>query len=128
MKRALLLLVVLAGCAYLATRWPLVDHAEAVREYRAGEETALQAAKAVVERLPGFRLVGAGSGAGGRALQAVYTTLPGLEHEVTVRIRRAGNATRVSATSKSRSGPIDFGQNARILEKLFAALDRELAS
>jgi hypothetical protein len=30
--------------------------------------------------------------------------------------------------SKSRSGPIDLGQNARILEKLFAALDRELGS
>jgi uncharacterized protein (DUF1499 family) len=34
----------------------------------------------------------------------------------------------VSIKSKSRAGPIDLGQNARIIEQLLAALDRELAS
>jgi hypothetical protein len=128
LKRLVLLLAVLAAGAYLATRWPRVNEATAARDYRAPEERVAVAAKAVVERLSGFRFVGSGSGAGGRALQAVYKTLPGLEHDVTLRIRREGGATRVSVKSKSRSGPIDLGQNARILEQLLAALDRELGS
>jgi hypothetical protein len=128
MRRIVLLLLVLAGAAYLGTRWPLVNQAEGARNYRAPEERVAAAAQAAVERLPGWRFVGAGSGAGGRALQAVYKTLPGLEHDVTLRIRREGAATRVSIKSKSRAGPIDFGQNARIIEQLLAALDRELAS
>ena len=135
MKRVLLLAGLLAG-AFLLTRWPLVAEVETgkspgypdlvPRQYRAAEERVAQAAQAVVQREPRWRFVGSGSGAGGRALQAVYTTLPGLEHDVTVRIRREGGQTRVVVKSKSRVGPIDLGQNARIVRELFAALEREL--
>jgi hypothetical protein len=126
MKRIVVLVLLLGAGAFLATRWPLVNEFETARQYRAPEERAARAAQAVVERLPGWRFVGSGSGAGGRALQAVYKTMPGLEHDVTLRIRREGASTRVSVKSKSRSGPIDLGQNARIVDELLAALEREL--
>jgi uncharacterized protein (DUF1499 family) len=136
-KRLLLLALALGACLFLATRWPLVNEVETgrapgypglkAREYRAGEEQVAQAVKAAIERLPRWRFVGAGSGPPGHAEQAVYATpLPGLAHDVTVKIKRAGALTRVDVKSKSRQGPIDFGQNARVIEALFEALDREL--
>jgi uncharacterized protein (DUF1499 family) len=136
-KRLLLLATALGACIFLATRWPLVDQVETgrspgypalkAREYRAGEEQVAKAVKAAIGRLPRWRFVGAGSGPGGHALQAVYETpIPGLAHDVTVKVKRAGALTRVDVKSKSRKGPVDFGQNARVIEALFEALDREL--
>lgn len=137
MKERIVLLALLLGAAvFLATRWPLTNEVETgrtpgypeltAREYRAGEEQVAKAVKAAVERLPRWRFVGAGSGVGGHAVQAVYKTYLGLEHDVSVRIKRDGPLTRVSLKSKSRTGPVDFGHNARIIEELLAAIDQEL--
>lgn len=136
MKRIALLALVLGAGVFLATRWPLVNEVETgrtpgypelkAREYRAGEEQVAKAVKAAVERLPRWRFVGAGSGVGGHALQAVYKTQLGLEHDVTVRVKREGALTRVGVKSKSRTGPIDLGHNARIIQELLAAIDQEL--
>src|SRR5712691_12425674 len=115
MKRLVLLLLVLAAAAFLATRWPLTNEAVAQRAFGASEEQVARAAKSAVERLPRWRFVGAGSGAAGHALQAVYKTQLGLEHDVAVKIKREGSSTRVSVKSKSRTGPIDFGHNARVI-------------
>jgi uncharacterized protein (DUF1499 family) len=46
--------------------------------------------------------------------------------DVNVRIRREGAKTKVSVRSKSRMGTMDFGQNARNVRELLAALDREM--
>jgi len=43
-----------------------------------------------------------------------------------VRIRREGGKTLVSVRSRSRWGPSDFGQNARNVRELLAALDGAL--
>lgn len=137
MSRIVLLALVLGAAAFLAMRWPLINEVETgrtpgypeltPREYRAGEQQVAKAVKAAVEQLPRWRFVGAGSGPSGHALQAVYRTQLRLEHDVTVRIKRDGASTRVSAKSKSRTGPVDFGHNARVIKELLAAVDRELA-
>jgi uncharacterized protein (DUF1499 family) len=86
------------------------------------------AARAALERLPRFSFVGAGSGPGGSSLQAVAATkLLKFKDDVTIRIRRQGGATRVSVKSRSRTGKLDFGQNARNVREFLAALDQELA-
>lgn len=135
-KRIALLALLLGASAFLATRWPLINEVEtgrtpgypelAAREYRAGEQQVAKAVKAAALRLPRWRFVGAGSGPSGHALQAVYRTQLGLEHDVTVRIKGDGALTRVSVKSKSRTGPVDFGHNARVIKELLAAVDREL--
>jgi uncharacterized protein (DUF1499 family) len=137
MARKALLALLLAGAAFLALRWPLLNVVETgktpaypdlqPREYRASEEQVEKALRAAVDGLPGWRYVGSGSGPGGRALQALYTLPVGLEHDVDVRIRRDGGVTRVSVRSRSRVGPIDLGQNARNIRSLLSALDTRLA-
>jgi hypothetical protein len=127
MKRLVLLLLLVAAAAFLATRWPRVNEAVAQRSYGASEEQVARAAKAAIERSPRWRFVGAGSGAAGHAVQAVYKTQLGLEHDVSLKIKREGAQTRLSVKSKSRTGPIDFGHNARVISLLLAAIERELA-
>src|SRR5262245_10925580 len=129
MARKVLLALLLGGAAFLGLRWPLLNDVETgktpaypalqPREYRAGEEQVEKALRAALDGLPGWRYVGSGSGPGGRALQALYTLPIGLEHDVNVRIRREGGVSRVSVRSRSRTGPIDLGQNARNIESLF---------
>jgi uncharacterized protein (DUF1499 family) len=136
-RRTIVLVLVAGTLAFLALRWPLLNDVETgrtpaypdlqVREYRAGEEQVEKALKAVLESLPGWRYVGSGSGAGGHAMQAVHTTPIGLEHDVRVRIKRDGGVTRVSVRSRSKTGPIDLGQNARNIRHLLSALDTRLA-
>lgn len=136
MRRIVLVALALGAGVFLATRWPLINEVETgrtpgypelkAREYRAGEEQVAKAVKAAVERLPRWRFVGAGSGVGGHAVQAVYKTYLGLEHDVTARIKRDGALTRVSVKSKSRTGPVDLGHNARVINELLAAIDQEL--
>ena len=136
MKRIVFLALVL-GAGFLVMRWPLVNDVETgrtpgypdlkPREYRASEEQVAKAVKAAIERLPRWQHVGSGSGPAGHAVQALYRTpFLGLEHDVTVKIKRDGAVTRVSVRSKSRSGRIDLGQNARVIGELLAALPREL--
>ncbi len=137
MGRKVLLASLLAGAAFLALRWPLLNDVETgkapaypelqPRDYRAGAEQVEKELRAVLDGLPGWRYVGSGSGPGGRALQALYTLPIGLEHDVSVRIRRDGGVTRVSVRSRSRTGPIDLGQNARNIRSLLGALDTRLA-
>jgi uncharacterized protein (DUF1499 family) len=43
-----------------------------------------------------------------------------------VRIRRQSGRTRLNVRSRSRLGPLDFGQNARNIRELFALLDQEV--
>jgi uncharacterized protein (DUF1499 family) len=139
-KRALLALLLLAlagAAAFMVTRWPWVNQVETgatpeypdlqPRAYSQSEETVAKAARAALERLPRFSFVGAGSGPGGSSLQAVATTkVMKFKDDVTVRIKRERGATRVSVKSKSRTGKIDFGQNARNVREFLAALDQEL--
>ena len=135
MRRWIVLALLAAGAAFLAMRWPLVNDVETgkspgypdltVREYRASEDQAAKAVKAAVERLPRWQFVGAGSGPAGHAVQAVYkTSVLGLEYDVSVRVKRDGASTRVSVRSKSRKGPVDFGQNARVIRELLSELER----
>jgi uncharacterized protein (DUF1499 family) len=138
MKRVLLLVLAAAAAAALLA-WPRISAVETGRSpeypdlqprvYAAGEQEVAKAVKAALARLPRFEFVGAGTGRGGSEVQAVATTpvLP-LKHDVNVRIRREGGKTRVSVKSKSREGPIDFGQNARNVREFLAALDQEMGS
>lgn len=134
----LLGLALLGGAAAAALAWPRINDVETgktaaypdlrVREYRASERQVLQAVKDLVSRLPRWSFVGAGSGAGGSEVQAVHVTrIFRFADDVTVRIRGQGDQTRVSVRSRSRLGKWDFGQNARNIRELLAALDRELA-
>jgi uncharacterized protein (DUF1499 family) len=137
MKR-LLLLVLAAGAVAALLAWPRINEVETgrtpeypdlqPREYAAGEQEVAKAVKAATGRLARFEFVGAGAGRGGSEVQLVATTpvLP-FKNDVNVRIRREGGKTRVTVKSKSREGPIDFGQNARNVREVLAALDQEMA-
>lgn len=127
-----------AGAVAAALAWPRINDVETgktaaypelrVRSYAATESDVAAAVKNVVGRLPGWTLVGSGSGPGGSAVQAVHATrVFRFKDDVTVRIRRETGLTRVSVRSRSRVGKWDFGQNARNIRELLAALDGELA-
>ena len=129
-------LVGLAAAALGAVlAWPRINDVETgktpeypdlpPKEYGASVEKVTKAVKAAVSSLPRWRLVGEGKGAAGAEIQVVCTSLLWLEHDVTIRVRRENGRTRVSVSSKSRTGAWDFGQNARNIRELLRALDRE---
>jgi uncharacterized protein (DUF1499 family) len=137
MLKKLLVLVVLAGAGVAVTAWPRINSVETgrtpeypdlqPREYRQSEKAVAEAARSVVEGLPRWRLVGSGRGPGGTAIHALATTLVlRFQDDVTIRIRRKAGKTQLSVRSSSRAGKWDFGQNARNIRKLLAALDARL--
>ena len=75
-----------------------------------------------------WRVVGAASGAKGTDIQAEHAIpLVGLKEDVTVQVRRQSGRTEVRVLSRSPSVPWDFGQNARNVRELLAAVDDEMA-
>lgn len=135
--RTILLLALVALAVVAVTRWPRINVVETGRtpeypdlrdrELAASEAVVAKAAKAAVESLPHWSLVGAGAGRGGSAIQALATTPPGLKTEMTISIRRSGGKTVVHGHARSIFGPWDFGRGARHLEDFFQAFDREMA-
>jgi hypothetical protein len=133
--KVLLLAAVLAG-AWAFTNWPRINDVETgrtpeypdlkARDYMTREDKVAKAARATVERLPRWTFVAQGKGPGGAEIQAVAASALGLQDEVTIRVRREGGSTRVSVRSRSRSVPIDFGQNARNIQLFLHELDQEL--
>ena len=79
--KPVLLIAVVAGIVWALTSWPRLREAETgktpeypelrVRDYSSAESVVVKAAKAAVERLPGWTLVGSGSGPGGGEIRAV---------------------------------------------------------
>ena len=137
--RRFLLLALVAGAVAAFLAWPRLNTVETgltpeypdlqPREYAASEQEVTRAVKAAIGHLPRFELVGAGAGRGGSEVQAVATTrVLRFKDDVNARIRREGGKTRVSVRSKSRVGSIDFGQNARNVRELLAALDQEMSA
>ena len=139
MKRSTLavVLIIAAAAAALCLAWPRLHQVETgrtpeypdlqPRSYAAGGDRVANAVKAVVARLPRWRLVGAASGVKGTDLQAEHVMfVAGLKEDVTVQVRRKGGRTEVSVLSRSASVPWDFGQNARNVRALLDELDREL--
>ena len=125
-----------AAAAGAVLAWPRINLVETgktpeypelqPKEYGASVERVTKAVKAAMAALPRWRLVGEGAGPAGAEIQAAHSTLLRLEYDVTIRIRREKGRTHVSVRSKSRSLAWDFGQNARNIRELLAALDRAL--
>jgi len=139
MKRSTLgiLLVIAAGAAALCLAWPRLHQVETgrtpeypdvqPRTYAAGEDQVGAAVKAVIGRLPRWRVVGAASGRKGTDVQAEHVTpIVGLKEDITVAVRRQGGRTEVRVLSRSPSMPWDFGQNARNIRQLLDELDRHM--
>jgi hypothetical protein len=134
--RVVLLVAVIGGAAWAVLRWPRLDTVETgrtaeypalqPREYEASEAQVASAVRAAIDSL-GWTFVGAGRGPGGSEVQAsTRGTLIPLEHDVAVRAQRVGARTRVSVRAKSRNLAWDFGENARLIERFYAALDAGL--
>jgi len=134
----LLAAVVIAALTVAFTAWPLINDVETgktpeypdlrVKEYAAGAERVSKALEAALAKLPRWEIVGSGKGQASHSFQAVHTTpVFRFKDDVSVRIWREGERTRVSVRSRSRIGKADFGQNARNIRELLAALDRELS-
>ena len=129
---------VMVALVVALTTWPLINDVETgktpeytdlrVREYAASPERVAKALEAALAKLPRWEIVGSGHGRAGHRLEAVHTTrVFRFKDDVSVRIWREGEKTRVSVRSKSRIGKGDLGQNARNIRELLAALDRELS-
>jgi hypothetical protein len=134
--RTLVLVVLVGAAAWAVLRWPHLDTVETgrtpeyaelrPREYSASEPEVSRAVKAALDRL-GWQLVGSGRGPGGSEVQAKArgAVLP-TPHDITIRVQRLGARTRVSVAARSRALPWDFGENARLIEKLLPVLDEEV--
>ncbi len=136
--KRLLGIAVIVALAVALTTWPLINDVETgktpeypdlrVREYPASLERVGKALEAALAKLPRWEIVGSGHGQAGHRLEAVHTTrVFRFKDDVSVRIWRDGERTKVSVRSKSRIGKGDLGQNARNIRELLAALDRELS-
>jgi uncharacterized protein (DUF1499 family) len=132
----LLAAAIVASLAVALATWPLVADVETgktpeypdlrVKEYAASPDRVAKAAESALGKLPHWEIVGNGHGRAGHRMEAVHTALLVWKDDVSVRIWREGERTRVSVRSKSRMGKADLGQNARNIRELLAALDREL--
>jgi hypothetical protein len=136
MRRTVLLALVVAAL-FAATAWPRLCDVETgrtpeyarlrPRDYSQSPERVARAAEGMLAHMSRWSYNGSASGPRGTDVAAVHTTLPGLTEDVTIRIRVEAGKTRVSVRSRSRRGPWDFGQNARNIDELLAALDRALS-
>jgi uncharacterized protein (DUF1499 family) len=126
-----------AAIAAALLAWPLVGEVETgrtpeypdlkVREFAAPPDRVSKAVETILAARPGWEVVGSAHGPLAHTFQAVHAgPVPGLREDVSVRIAPAGGKTRVSVRSASRIGPPDFGQNARNVRNLLAALDAEI--
>jgi hypothetical protein len=135
--RTLLILALIAAAFVAVTRWPRINQVETgrtpeypqlrEREYAASEAAVGRAARAAVEALPGWTLVGGGAGRGGTAVQALATRWGFLKTEITIAVRRQGAKSVVRTLARSTFGPWDFGQGARHVEDLQSEMDKQLA-
>jgi uncharacterized protein (DUF1499 family) len=133
MVKKLLLLALLAGGVWALLAWPRINDVTTGqtpqypglqdREYAASEERVAAALKDAITSLPRWTLQGSGKGPGGVSIQALRRTRTGFVDEITVRLRVEGGRTVVKVRSRSRTGRFDFGQNARNIGELLAALD-----
>lgn len=133
--RKILLVLLAAGVVWAVFAFPHLNDVETgrtpeypdlqPREYGTPATTVSKMAQAAIERLPGWRVVGAGSGPGGSRIQAAAKVfyLP-LECEVIVKVQREGGKSRLTVRSQSPFAPWDFGQNARNIRAFLAELDR----
>jgi hypothetical protein len=137
MKGRLFLVALVAAAAFLFLRWPRINEVQTGKttEYpdlvpldaRGSVPTVAKIVKGTLAHLPGWRLVGEGTGPAGASIQALHRTPPfGFEEDVTIQVRPEGGRTRVSVRSKSRSLDWDFGQNARNIRELLAAVRASL--
>jgi uncharacterized protein (DUF1499 family) len=134
----LLVAAVVVGLVVVFTTWPLIHDVETgkspeypdlrVKEYAASPDRVARALDRALAGLSGWEVVGSGHGQASHSLQAIHTTpIVRLQQEVSVRIWRETEKTRVAVRSRSRIGLPDFGQNARNVRELQAALERELS-
>ena len=137
--KQLLLLGLVVGAVWAVAAWPRINDVETgktpeypdlkVGVYSQGPEKVAKAAEEAIKSLARWTLMGQGKGPGGYSLQASHETpVLGFKDEVTIEIRRDGPLTKVKVRSRSRSNAMkwDFGQNARNIRELLAAMDRQV--
>jgi len=135
--RWLAFVAVVVAAGWAATAWPRLNEVETgrtpeypdlqVRTYSASPRQVSEAARKALSQMPRWTVVGSGEGSAGTVVSAVHTALlVPFKDDVTVRITRKGGQTVVGVHSRSRVGKWDFGQNARNIRELLAALDAEL--
>lgn len=136
--KQIVVLAAIAGGIWVVTAWPRINEVETGRtpeypdlkphDYGASVDSVVRAVKDTAARLPRWEIAGSGKGAAGSEIQAVKTLplVPVLKYDVSIKVRREGGRSHVTIRSRSRTGPWDFGQNARNIRELFQALDREV--
>ena len=125
------------GALWAITAWPRINDVETgrtpeyptlvPRDYGASVDSVVTGLRNVMGRMPEWEFVGAGKGPAGAEVQAVHTMrILRFKDDVTVHLKRESGRTVVSVRSKSRVAKWDFGQNARNIRELLAALDHEV--
>ena len=136
--RQIVVLAAIGGGIWIVTAWPRINDVEtgktpeypdlAPHDYGASVDAVVRGINDTTARLPRWEIVGTGKGAAGSEIQAVKTlpAMPLLKYDVSIKVRRQGGRSHVTVRSRSRTGPWDFGQNARNVRELLEALDREV--
>ena len=131
-----LLVAAVAVFVWASLSWPRLDRVETgrtpeypdlqPREYAASPSEVTAAVSTAVQTLPGWAVVGGGKGPGGSQTHATARVLQVAAFDVFIHVRGQKGRTVVSVKSESRHGAWDFGQNARNIRTLLAALDRQI--
>lgn len=97
------------------------------RTYPVESEKLARTVEQAVEELPGWTLSGSSES---EVRASRKTRVPGLTHEITVRLipspAGAHPNTQAEFRSASRAGPLELGQHRRNLDELIAGIYRKL--
>ena len=102
---------------------PSSNSARAVQEYPVSSEELLKAVRQAVEKLPRWSL-GDYSDSGMEATRK--TGFLRFTDDVVIKVESRGDKSRLEATSQSRVGRSDLGQNPRNLKELLGTVERSL--
>jgi hypothetical protein len=133
----LALLAVVAALVWAAFAWPRLANVETGRtpeypdlkpqEFAAKPAAVAKAVTEAIAAMPGWTVIGTGSGPGGSKTQVqALTPLVPIPSDIFIHVRAEKGHSVVSVKSEWRYGPWDFGQGARHIRAFQAELDRHL--
>jgi uncharacterized protein (DUF1499 family) len=131
------LVAIAAALVWAAFAWPRLASVETghtpeypdlkPQEYAAKPAVVAKAVTEAIAAMPGWTVVGSGSGPGGSKTQVqARTPIVQIPSDLFIHVRTEKGRSVVIVKSEWRYGPWDFGQGARNIRAFQAELDRHL--